>query len=174
MRHTFPEDFKCIDIGECDTIISFLVNSVEVWKASVFDHDEVHPDSLVCYSGYCLQKSFPIYSSYQRGWVETTALHPWCTVTSTRPLHIAPHPFQSQPPHLPRPSRVKRRWERLEPLLGCWPNSDLCWAFVESLRDARISHIKVHAKPGKSRGGHSRAIKTEELYARRPAYYCLF
>jgi hypothetical protein len=26
----------------------------------------------VCYySGYCLRKSFPIYSSYQRGWVET-------------------------------------------------------------------------------------------------------
>ena len=77
MRHTFPEDFKRIDIGECNTIISFLVNSVGVWKASVFDHDEVHPDSLVCYSGYCLRKSFPIYSSYQRGWVETSDIKKW-------------------------------------------------------------------------------------------------
>ena len=40
----------------------------------MFDHDEVHPDSLVCYSGYCLRKSFPIYSSYQRGWVKTNQI----------------------------------------------------------------------------------------------------
>jgi len=55
-------------------VISFLVNSVRIWKASVFNHDEIHPDSLVCYSGYCLRISFPIYLSYQRGWVETTVM----------------------------------------------------------------------------------------------------
>ena len=52
-------------------LIFFLVNLVGVRKASVFDHDEVHPDSLVYYSGYCLQIFLPICPSYQRGWVKT-------------------------------------------------------------------------------------------------------
>jgi len=44
--------------------VNFLFGPlVGVWKASVFDHDEVHPDSLVCYSGYCLRISLPIYPS---------------------------------------------------------------------------------------------------------------
>ena len=38
------------------------------------ESNEVHPDSLVCYSGYCLRKSFRKYPSYQRGWVETTKI----------------------------------------------------------------------------------------------------
>ena len=61
-RSTGSEGFERIDFGERNAIISFLVNSVGVWKASVFDHDEVLPALWHVIFGYCLRKSLHIYT----------------------------------------------------------------------------------------------------------------
>ena len=52
-------------------LISFLVKSVGVWKASVFDHDEVH--QTLWYIILAITSEYPSqYIPHTRGWVETS------------------------------------------------------------------------------------------------------